>query len=145
MGPHELIEWILYGIFGLIVLPIVVFGFVKTEKKRMLALMTAGVLCLMFGSFLMSQPDDEDIKAQIKENVAAVKPYLAKEFPDETWTISTVPFQKAGYEHNNPYVITVVFENEPDAKYEYSVDRQRNVELSGFSSTNDMSEFKHLK
>ena len=63
MGPHELIEWILYGIFGLIVLPIVVFGFVKTGKKRMLALMTAGVLCLMFGSFLMSQPDEEDIKA----------------------------------------------------------------------------------
>lgn len=143
MGPHEIIEWILYGIFGLIVLPIVVFGFVKTGKKRMLALMTAGVLCLMFGSFLMSQPDDEDIKAQIQENVAAVKPYLAKEFPGEKWTISTVPFQKDEYQHVNPYFITVVFQNEPDAKYEYSVNDQGNVELSGFSSTNDM--FKHLK
>ena len=145
MGPHELIEWILYGIFGLIVLPIVVFGFVKTGKKRMLALMTAGVLCLMFGSFLMSQPDDEDIKAQIQENVAAVKPYLAKEFPGEKWTISTVPFQKEGYQHVNPYFITVVFQNEPDAKYEYSLNEQGDVELQGFSSTNDMSEFKHLK
>ena len=145
MRRVAVLEWILYGIFGLIVLPIVVFGFVKTGKKRMLALMTAGVLCLMFGSFLMSQPDDEDIKAQIQENVAAVKPYLAKEFPGEKWTISTVPFQKDEYQHVNPYFITVVFQNEPDAKYEYSVDRQRNVELSGFSSTNDMSEFKHLK
>ncbi len=145
MGPHELIEWILYGIFGLIVLPIVVFGFVKTGKKRMLALMTAGVLCLMFGSFLMSQPDEEDIKAQIQENVAAVKPYLAKEFPGEKWTISTVPFQKEGYQHVNPYFITVVFQNEPDAKYEYSLNEQGDVELQGFSSTNDMSEFKHLK
>jgi len=145
MGPHELIEWILYGVFGLIVLPIVVFGFVKTGKKRMLALMTAGVLCLMFGSFLMSQPDDEDIKAEIQENVAAVKPYLAKEFPGEKWTISTVPFQKEGYQHVNPYFITVVFQNEPDAKYEYSLNEQGDVELQGFSSTNDMSEFKHLK
>ncbi|MGE6555620.1 hypothetical protein [Exiguobacterium artemiae] len=98
----------------------------------MLALMTAGVLCLMFGIFLMSQPDDEDIKAQIKEKVAAVKPYLAKEFPGETWTISTVPFQKAGYEHNNPYVITVVFENEPDASYEYEVDPKGHVTQSCF-------------
>lgn len=138
-------EWILYGIFGLIVLSIVVFGFVKTGKKRMLALMTAGVLCLMFGSFLMSQPDEEDIKARIQENVAAVKPYLAKEFPGEKWTISTVPFQKEGYHHVNPYFITVVFQNEPDAKYEYSLNEQGNVELQGFSSTNDMSEFKHLK
>jgi len=145
MGPHELIEWILYGVFGLIVLPIVVFGFVKTGKKRMLALMTAGVLCLMFGSFLMSQPDDEDIKAEIQENVAVVKPYLAKEFPGEKWTISTVPFQKEGYQHVNPYFITVVFQNEPDAKYEYSLNEQGDVELQGFSSTNDMSEFKHLK
>ena len=145
MGPHELIEWILYGIFGLIVLPIVVFGFVKTGKKRMLALMTAGVLCLMFGSFLMSQPDEEDIKAQIQENVAAVKPYLAKEFPGEKWTISTVPFENDEYQHVNPYFITVVFQNEPDAKYEYSLNEQGDVELQGFSSTNDMSEFKHLK
>ncbi|WP_449403545.1 hypothetical protein [Exiguobacterium artemiae] len=111
----------------------------------MLALMTAGVLCLMFGSFLMSQPDDEDIKAQIQENVAAVKPYLAKEFPGEKWTISTVPFEKDEYQHVNPYFITVVFQNEPDAKYEYSLNEQGDVELQGFSSTNDVSEFKHLK
>ncbi|WP_214849387.1 hypothetical protein [Exiguobacterium sp. s138] len=145
MGPHELIEWILYGVFGLIVLPIVVFGFVKTGKKRMLALMTAGVLCLMFGSFLMSQPDDEDIKAEIQENVAAVKPYLAKEFPGEKWTISTVPFQKEGYQHVNPYFITVVFQNEPDAAYEYNVNRNGRVELVGFSSKSDYHEFNHLE
>ena len=132
MGPHELIEWILYGIFGLIVLPIVVFGLVKTGKKRMLALMTAGVLCLMFGSFLMNQPDEEDIKAQIQENVAAVKPYLAKEFPGEKWTISTVPFQKEGYQHVNPYFITVVFQNEPDAAYEYKVNPEGRCGIDGF-------------
>ncbi|WP_214854835.1 hypothetical protein [Exiguobacterium sp. s166] len=128
MGPHELIEWILYEIFGLIVLPIVVFGLVKTGKKRMLALMTAGVLCLMFGSFLMNQPDEEDIKAQIQKNVTVVKPYLAKEFPGEKWTISTVPFQ-----------------NEPDAAYEYKVNPEGRVELSGFHNKNDTHEFKHLK
>lgn len=144
MKGMETLEWIKYMFFGLIVLPIVVFGLVKTGKKRMLALMTAGVLCLMFGSFLMSQPDEEDIKAQIQENVAAVKPYLAKEFPGEKWTISTVPFQKDGYEHSDPYVITVVFENESDAAYEYIVDPKGHVTQSSFYNKNDSFEFYHL-
>jgi len=139
------LEWIKYVVFSLIVIPVVLIGLWKTGKQRTVAFTAAGVLCLLFGSFLMNQPDEEDIKVQIQENVAAVKPYLAKEFPDEKWTISTVPFQKEGYQHINPYVITVVFQNEPDAAYEYKINPKGRVELSGFHNKNDTHEFKHLK
>lgn len=121
-------EWIKYVVFSLIVIPVVLIGLWKTGKQRTVAFTAAGVLCLLFGSFLMNQPDEEDIKAQIQKNVTVVKPYLAKEFPGEKWTISTVPFQ-----------------NEPDAAYEYKVNPEGRVELSGFHNKNDTHEFKHLK
>ena len=87
-------EWIKYVVFSLIVIPVVLIGLWKTGIQRTVAFTAAGVLCLLFGSFLMNQPDEEDIKVQIQENVAAVKPYFAKEFPGEKGTISTVLFQK---------------------------------------------------
>lgn len=142
MGPHELIEWILLSV---IVLPIVLFGLKLKSWGRMLMFSLAGVICIAYGVYLIVHPYFVDQK--VAYNAKQVELHLEKTYPDERFTLTTVPYWKEGYKHLNPYTIDVVFANEADATYTYSVEDNGTVELSGFPSTPDdrLDGFKHLE
>lgn len=132
IGPHEIIEAMM--LFA-VVIPIVVFGMILKSRRRVLMFSLAGVICIAYGVYLMVHPYFVDQK--IAYNAEQVESYLEKIYPDERFTLMTVPYWKEGYKHLNPYKIDVVFANEPDAIYTYSVDDNGIVELNGFPSTPD--------
>lgn len=57
--------------------------------------------------------------------------YLAEQYPDETYSIRTIPFRADGFEHTNPYTIYVTFTNEPNAEYYYRVDEKNPTGYTG--------------
>lgn len=142
MGPHELIEWIMLSV---IVLPIVLLGIKLKSRGRAMMFTLAGLICVAYGVYLIVHPYFVDQK--VAYNAKQVESYLEKTYPDERFTLTTVPYWKEGYKHLNPYKIDVVFANEADATYTYSVEDNGTVELSGFPSTPDdrLDGFKHLE
>lgn len=142
MGPHELIEWIMLSV---IVLPIVLLGIKLKSRGRAMMFTLAGLICIAYGVYLIVHPYFVDQK--VAYNAKQVESYLEKTYPDERFTLTTVPYWKEGYKHLNPYKIDVVFANEADATYTYSVEDNGTVELSGFPSTPDdrLDRFKHMK
>ncbi|MGX8178586.1 hypothetical protein ACWS7L_13910 [Exiguobacterium artemiae] len=145
MGPHELIEWIMLSV---IVLPIVLLGIKLKSRGRAMMFTLAGLICVAYGVYLIVHPYFVDQK--VSYNAKQVELHLEKTYPDERFTLTTVPYWKEGYKHLNPYTIDVVFANEADATYTYSVEDNGTVELSGFPSTPDSLEerldgLKHMK
>lgn len=142
MGPHELIEWIMLSV---IVLPIVLLGIKLKSRGRAMMFTLAGLICVAYGVYLIVHPYFVDQK--VAYNAKQVELHLEKTYPDERFTLTTVPYWKEGYKHLNPYTIDVVFANEADATYTYSVEDNGTVELSGFPSTPDdrLDGFKHLE
>lgn len=142
MGPHELIEWIMLSV---IVLPIVLLGIKLKSRGRAMMFTLAGLICVAYGVYLIVHPYFVDQK--VSYNAKQVELHLEKTYPDERFTLTTVPYWKEGYKHLNPYTIDVVFANEADATYTYSVEDNGTVELSGFPSTPDdrLDGFKHLE
>ncbi|OIN65960.1 hypothetical protein BLD48_13590 [Exiguobacterium sp. KRL4] len=142
MGPHEIIEAMM--LFA-VVIPIIVLGMkLKTKSRgRVLMFSLAGVICIAYGAYLMIYPYYLDQRSA--SNAEQVEMYLEKTYPGERWTTMTVPYWEEQYKHLNPYKIDVVFGNEPDAVYTYTVNDKGNVELVGFSTKNDKDNFRHLE
>ena len=65
------------------------------------------------------------------EDRKLVEMYLAEQYPDETYSIRTIPFRADGFEHTNPYTIYVTFTNEPNAEYYYRVDEKNPTGYTG--------------
>lgn len=145
MGPHEIIEWMMLSV---IVLPIVLLGIKFKSWGRTLMFSLAGVICIAYGVYLIVYPYFVDQK--IAYNAKQVESYLEQTYPDERFKLTTVPYWKEGYKHLNPYKIDIVFANESDARYTYSVEDNGTVELSGFPSTPEplderLDGLKHMK
>ncbi|WP_226683621.1 hypothetical protein [Sutcliffiella horikoshii] len=85
------------------------------------------------------------IDAQIDKKVQLLRPYLEEHYPDEEWTISTVPHRKEGFKHRNPYYISVVFENEPEVTYDYWVESKDNIYQISFLTNKRLEELEHLE
>ena len=68
------------------------------------------------------------------------KTYLAEQYPDETYSIRTIPFRTDGFEHTNLYTIYVTFTDEPNAEYYYRVDEKNPISISGY--TGDVRDFR---
>lgn len=145
MGPHELIEWMM---LSAIVLPIILIGLRLKSRGRMLMFSLAGIICIAYGVLLSIHPYFIDQK--IAYNAKQVESYLEETYPNERFELTTVPYWKEGYKHLNPYKIEVVFANEADAIYIYSVNDNGTVELNGFPSTPEplderLDGLKHMK
>ncbi len=66
--------------------------------------------------------------------------YLAEQYPDETYSIKTIPFRTDGFEHTNLYTIYVTFTNESSTEYNYRVDEKNPISISGY--TGDVRDFR---
>ncbi|MED1863979.1 hypothetical protein P4V41_11005 [Fictibacillus nanhaiensis] len=138
MDPKELIEIMTAG--GVITTIVIISYFLK-GKYRKISFSLAIILWLAYSVFFVVRPIWID--AQIHKKVDLLKPYLIEKYPNERWTISTVPHRDEGFKHLNPYVISVVFENEPDVTYYYWVKSKNNISQKGLSTSKDIQDLKH--
>lgn len=74
------------------------------------------------------------------EDRKLVEMYLAEQYPDETYSIKTIPFRTDGFEHTNLYTIYVIFTNESSTEYNYRVDEKNPISISGY--TGDVRDFR---
>ncbi|WP_214734340.1 hypothetical protein [Exiguobacterium sp. s154] len=74
------------------------------------------------------------------EDRKLVEMYLAEQYPDETYSIKTIPFRTDGFEHTNLYTIYVTFTNESSTEYNYRVDEKNPISISGY--TGDVRDFR---
>ena len=85
------------------------------------------------------------IDTQIDKKVNLLRPYLLEHYPDEKWVITTVPHREDDYKSQNLYTISVTFESEPEATYEYRVKAKDKIYQSGYSKAGWSKDFKHLE
>ncbi|WP_339195823.1 hypothetical protein MKY27_13880 [Solibacillus sp. FSL R5-0449] len=85
------------------------------------------------------------IDMQIEKKMSYIQLHLENKYPDETWEFQIVPHREAGYESSNPYLIGVVFENEPQVVYSYLARNKYDITIQGFSTSDPNSEFLHLE
>ncbi len=85
------------------------------------------------------------IESRLTADVIILEDKLKERHPNETFTVTTIPFRTEGYESTNPYTIYVTFSSEPDSEYYYQVTDEGEVEQRGFSSTIEGKiDFHHL-
>ncbi|QOY38134.1 hypothetical protein AWH56_011700 [Anaerobacillus isosaccharinicus] len=136
MHQKEVLELMVVGVT---VAGIVIISFFL-GKWRKFGWLLAFILLLSFCVLYIARP--YWIDAQIEKKVELLEPYLEQLFPNEVWTIITVPHRKAGYKHLNPYLIGVVFENEPEVTYHYSVDKNTIYQIS-YSTDKNFDELNY--
>lgn len=85
------------------------------------------------------------IDMQIEKKISYIQLHLENKYPDETWEFQIVPHREEGYESSNPYLIGVVFENEPQVVYSYLARNKYDITIQGFSTSDPNSEFLHLE
>ncbi|MCC5892937.1 hypothetical protein [Exiguobacterium sp.] len=130
MHPNELIDHLL----AVLVVTILIFSAIWFRGRwRLLLLAVACVSVIAYVTFYVARP--VLIADRVKEDVVILEAYLEEKYPQETFTIKTIPFRTEGYESKNPYTIYVTFSSEPDAEYFYRVTNQDEVTQRGFSST----------
>ncbi|MGE6259705.1 hypothetical protein ACQKCU_17740 [Heyndrickxia sporothermodurans] len=139
MHPKEIIELM---IVGAVIVSILIIAIFLKGRWRKTGWLLALVIFVAYCIFFVARPFWID--AQIDKKVKLLRPYLEEHYPDEEWTISTVPHRKDGFKHLNPYYIGVVFENEPEATYYYWVESKDNIYQKG-RTNNGLEEFKHLE
>ncbi len=140
MHPTEIIELMFVG--GIIVSSLIVALFLKGRWRKTgwsLALVILVAYCIFF----VARPFWID--AQIDKKVQLLRPYLEERYPDEEWTISTVPHREDGYKHRNPYYIGVVFENEPEVTYDYWVESEDNIYQISFLTNKRLEELEYVE
>lgn len=132
MHPIEVIEFMVIGvIIGVLLLTSI---FLKGKwRKRVWALVV--LFLVTYIAFYIARP--YWIDAQIDKKVELLKPHLEKQYPNENWTITTVPHREEGYKHLNPYYIGVVFEGEPEVTYHYWVEKDNIYQIS-YTSTHSL-------
>ncbi|MFN4214760.1 hypothetical protein [Exiguobacterium sp.] len=130
MHPNELIDHLL----AVLVVTILISSAIWFRGRwRLLLLAVACVSVIAYVTFYVARP--VLIADRVKEDVVILEAYLEEKYPQETFTIKTIPFRTEGYESKNPYTIYVTFSSEPDAEYFYRVTNQDEVTQRGFSST----------
>ncbi|MCI1593293.1 MULTISPECIES: hypothetical protein [Heyndrickxia] len=139
MHPQEIIELL---IVGAVIVSILIIAIFLKGRWRKNGWLVALVIFVAYCIFFVARPFWID--AQIDKKVKLLRPYLEEHYPDEEWTISTVPHRKDGIKHLNPYYIGVVFENEPEATYYYWVEGKDNIYQKG-RANNGLEEFKHIE
>ncbi|KMJ56668.1 hypothetical protein AB685_20600 [Bacillus sp. LL01] len=140
MHPTEIIELMIVGV--VIMLIVIIATFLKGRWRKtgwLLALVILVAYCIFF----VARPFWID--GQIDKKVQLLIPYLEEHYPDEEWTIFTVPHHKEGFKHRNPYYIGVVFENEPDVTYDYWVESKDNIYQISFLTNKRLEELDHLE
>ncbi len=140
MHPTEIIELMFVG--GIIVSILIVALFQK-GRWRKAGWLVALVVLVAYCIFYVTRPFWID--AQIDKKVQLLRPYLEEHYPDEEWTISTVPHRQDGYKHRNPYYIGVVFESEPDVTYDYWVESKDNIYQISFLTNKMLEELEHVE
>ncbi|MGD7054925.1 MULTISPECIES: hypothetical protein [Bacillaceae] len=140
MHPTEIIESM---IVGLIIVSILFISFFFKSRWRKAGWLLALVILVAYCIFLVFRPFWID--AQIDKKVQLLRPYLEEHYPDEEWTISTVPHREEGFKHLNPYYISVVFENEPEVTYEYWVESKDDIYQISFSTNKRLEELEHVE
>ncbi|WP_332651712.1 hypothetical protein [Lysinibacillus sp. 54212] len=140
MHPTEIIELM---IIGIVMVSIVIIAIFLKGRWRKVGWLLALVIFVAYCIFFVSRPFWID--AKIDKKVELLCLYLEEHYPDEEWTISTVPHRKDGFKHLNPYFIDVVFESEPEVTYKYWVESKDEISQKGYSTNNDLEELKHLE
>lgn len=140
MHPTEIIELMIVG--GIIVSTLIIAIFLK-GRSRKAAWFLALVILVVYSIFFVARPFWID--AQIDKKVNLLRPYLEEHYPDENWTISTVPHRQDGFKHRNPYYIGVVFESEPDVTYDYWVESKDNIYQISFLTNKSLEELEHVE
>ncbi|MEK5521800.1 hypothetical protein [Heyndrickxia sp. FSL W8-0423] len=140
MQSKEIIELRIVGV--VIVSTIIIVIFLK-GRWRKTGWLLALVLFVAYCIFFVARPFWID--AQIDKKVNLLRPYLEEHYPNEEWTISTVPHRKDGFKHLNPYYIGVVFRNEPEVTYHYWVESKDNISQKSYSTNKELEELKHLE
>ena len=140
MHPTEIIELMFVG--GIIVSTLIVALFLK-GRWRKTGWSLALVILVVYSIFFAARPFWID--AQIYKKVQLLRPYLEEHYPDEEWTISTVPHRQDGFKHRNPYYIGVVFESEPEVTYDYWVESKDNIYQISFLTNKRLEELEHVE
>ncbi|WP_339148659.1 MULTISPECIES: hypothetical protein [unclassified Sutcliffiella] len=140
MHPTEIIELMFVGVIIVSILIITIF---LKGRWRKTGWLLALVIFIAYCIFFVVRPFWID--SQIDKKVQLLRPYLEECYPDEEWTISTVPHRKDGYKHLNPYYISVVFEDEPEVTYDYWVESKDNIYQISFLTNKRLGELEHLE
>ncbi|WP_445002305.1 hypothetical protein [Exiguobacterium alkaliphilum] len=139
MHPNELIDHLLAV---LVVSFFAVLAIRFRGRSRLLLVSMAWISVVAYVTFYVARP--VLIADRVKEDVVTLEAYLEATYPQETFTIKTIPFRTEGYESTNPYTLYVTFSGEPDAEYFYRVTDQDTVTRQGFSSSIEgKTEFLH--
>lgn len=138
MHPTELIEHLLVVV---IVFLIFASSYVFRGKWRQV-IRTLAVLCVLaYGVFYAIRPSL--IEERVAADVIILEDYLEERYPNEPFTVTTIPFRAEGFESKNPYTIYVTFSSEPDTDYFYRVTDEGKVGVTGFTSKQN-AELKFL-
>ncbi|MGD6781956.1 hypothetical protein ACQCU1_20925 [Sutcliffiella horikoshii] len=140
MHPTEIKELMIVGV---IIVSILIIAIFLKGKWRKAGWLFALVLLVAYCIFHVVRPFWID--AQIDKKVSLLRPYLEERYPDEEWTISTLPHRKDGFKHRNPYYIGVVFESEPEVTYEYWVESKDNIYQISFLTNKRLEELEHVE
>ncbi|MGD6994032.1 hypothetical protein [Sutcliffiella horikoshii] len=140
MHPTEIIELMIVGV---IIVSILIIAFFLKGRWRKTGWSLALVILVAYSIFFGARPFWID--SQIDKKVQLLRPYLEERYPDEEWTISTVPHRKDGFKHRNPYYIGVVFESEPDVTYDYWVESKDNIYQISFLTNKSLEELEHVE
>lgn len=134
MHPTELMELMMVGVVLLVILFI---SFLLKGKWKKVTLGLALVYLLSYGVFYAVRPYWIDF--QIENKIGFLDMYLKDQYPNETWEFRTVPHREDGYKHLNPYNIEVIFESEPEVKYNYLVNGKESIIQVGYSLPNEIN------
>ena len=138
MHPIEIIE---YGFAAMLLVFILLVSLFLRKSRKKWAYLAAGIYLLSAICFFMVRP--WVIDQQIEKKVITLNQYLEDKYPNETWTVWTVPHREDQYASMNPYVIEVTFSTEPLVHYGFVVGKT-GIGLSSYWSESDrMEELKH--
>ncbi|WP_214824094.1 hypothetical protein [Exiguobacterium sp. s28] len=130
MHPIELIEHLMAAVM---VTLIFAASYVFRGKWRTMIRLLAVICIIAYAVFYAIRPSL--IEDRVAADVIILEDELEERYPNETFTVTTIPFRTEGYESTDPYTIYVTFSSEPDAEYYYRVTDQGEVEQRGYSST----------
>lgn len=138
MHPTELIEHLLVAV---VVFLMFAASYVFRGKWRKMIRLLAVICIIAYAVFYAIRPSL--IEDRVAADVIILEDYLEERYPNEPFTVTTIPFRTEGYESKNPYTIYVTFSSEPDTEYFYRVKDEGKVGVTGFTSKQN-AELKFL-
>lgn len=127
MDDNQLILYILASIPLVIIL---LFALLLKGKKRRFSFIMASVYLILCVVFFSLRPAYIDY--QIEYRVEILDKHLKEKYPNESWVFWTVPHREEGYSSRNPYIIEVIFDDEPNVHYGFYVSKDK-IEIASFS------------